>query len=873
MAKIDLREHEFFERFIGPDHVDSNDVQFWYQLLSCSFDFTRVRDPKSVDRTLSPFIDVLALNNLQSLNLGSLIRVTLDRVSRIKSKGSQSTNPYYVFQSFNAIYLIRTICKNFIENSSEDMLIQAFRAKVDLAQPTTQKQAASITPPQHLKNTNHHSQQDAGNAQHMSSLPNGQMPTRSQVQSTSQAALPTENISEPQIREQSILKDSETANQSGMSQVDQTHQVGQEQSKKDEVTPGTTMLDQFISTLIEIIVDMPLNDSTYLLQVEAINALLVLLSIQMYSSNRANQFYIFRTLMQKKCSIHALVLTKTLLNNFIRQDPVPQENGSIILDLASGLWKVLTLGYGQEDDEQDTMPYLARQSLLLLNVLTNHYTTGKNPYREAIIHCQDSKFNPSDPQTAFDMANNDALATASTSKSVLASNNIKIDFGHLFETICKHLQNDQVALLLYLLLHSNKIFKPYVLTTVAHKLDQLVLPLLKILYSSIQKGSHHIYMVLIIFVILSEDASFSDSIHKIIVKGIPWFKDRMINEISLGSFTVLIVIRSFQYNTLRVKDKFLHTNLFATLGNLSNYVEHLHPYVCQRLIDLLERLTKRYLAISKPISKARAIQASFDISNPLAKALATDTQNQEFTQDSSAIELDSSATQNQSNIPATVPYHNGSTGDGSNAINIIIPNQQPFTNNGMFPAVDIHGQELTVSSGQDSGQQSPGNNSQSEQVNISMEDPKIDLAWLEEIIRMILEVINNLTESQLDKNPDLIYTLLYKRSVFKLLLSSHQSFYNMVINVERILTFFYNKIESYQRQLTVDEIKELIGNSSKDWSSSQAPADLNSQLMFRYVEDDQPEDFFIPYMWTKIYYSSGIAWNPKRIVLFNPEIA
>lgn len=854
MARIDLRENEFFERFVGPDHVDSNDVQFWYQLLSNSFNFTRVQDPKSVDKTLSPFIDLLALNNSSSLNLGSLIRVTLDRVSRIKAKGSQPTNPYYVYQSFNAIYLIRTICKNFIETSGEDMLIQAFRAKNDIVPQQTLPNVHKPTPkpPEFLQKS---SQPLVNN-------------TSSQViiQNPSNRDQTTQNESSLEASPFAFNGNSSNSQSTSLStptQSNSIHNTDSIQSKGEEVTPGQTMMDQFISTLIEIIVDFPLNDSTYLLQVEAINSLLVLLSIQMYSNERADQFYIFRTLMQKKCSIHALVLTKTLLNNFIRQDPVTQENGSIILGLASGLWKVLTLGYGQSEEELDEMPYLAKQSLLLLNVLTNHYTNGKNPYREAIIHCQDSSFNPSNPQVAY---GNDILATASTSQSILASNNIKIDFGDLYETICKHLHNDQVALILYLLLHSNKIFKPYILTTAAHKLDLLVLPLLKILYSSIQKGSHHVYMVLIIFLLLSEEASFSESIHRITVHGVPWFKDRVLTEVSLGSFLMLIIIRSFQYNTFRVRDKFLHTNLFATMGNLSNHTSNLHPYACQRLVDLLERLTKRYVTITKTSGaqqKTRTPMEVFRANDPLARALATDNMKQEFTQDASAFELDSTPTMNQHN--QNLQEAPESNGNPSEIVTISLTDQQT---EGALDSIQSPNNFV-----ESSGQMSPGSSSQSDQVNISIDDTKMDTAWIEEVIRMILEIINNFLDAQLANNSDLIYTLLYKRHVFNSLLSSHQTFYNSVINVERILTFFYNKIDEYQRQLAVEEIKDLIQSTSIEWASSQQPKDPNAQLLFRYVEDDQPEEFFIPYMWTKIYYSSGIAWNPKRIVLFNPEIA
>jgi hypothetical protein len=36
-------------------------------------------------------------------------------------------------------------------------------------------------------------------------------------------------------------------------------------------------------------------------------------------------------------------------------------------------------------------------------------------------------------------------------------------------------------------------------------------------------------------------------------------------------------------------------------------------------------------------------------------------------------------------------------------------------------------------------------------------------------------------------------------------------------------------------------------------------------LKFRYVEEDQPEDFFVPYTWTLV--RRKIYWNPKFVKL------
>lgn len=50
-----------------------------------------------------------------------------------------------------------------------------------------------------------------------------------------------------------------------------------------------------------------------------------------------------------------------------------------------------------------------------------------------------------------------------------------------------------------------------------------------------------------------------------------------------------------------LQDRFLHTNLCATLANMSNYFKHLNTYVCQKLVNLFEKLSKKYLKIQSQI--------------------------------------------------------------------------------------------------------------------------------------------------------------------------------------------------------------------------------------------------------------------------------
>lgn len=43
-------------------------------------------------------------------------------------------------------------------------------------------------------------------------------------------------------------------------------------------------------------------------------------------------------------------------------------------------------------------------------------------------------------------------------------------------------------------------------------------------------------------------------------------------------------------------------------------------------------------------------------------------------------------------------------------------------------------------------------------------------------------------------------------------------------------------------------------------------------MKFKYVEEEQPEEFFIPYVWSLVYNSAaGLYWNPQDIQLFTMD--
>ncbi|XP_009882004.1 PREDICTED: dymeclin, partial [Charadrius vociferus] len=362
----------------------------------------------------------------------------------------------------------------------------------------------------------------------------------------------------------------------------------------EEKAPGSyeceDLIEELLCCLIQLIVEIPLLDITYSISLEAVTTLIVFLSCQLFHKEILRESIIHKYLMHGRCLPYTSRLVKTLLYNFIRQERSPPpgthvfqqqtDGGGLLYGIASGvatgLWTVFTLGgVGSKPTPQlEQCSPLANQSLLLLLVLANltDAPDTPNPYRQAIM-----SFKNTQDSTAFSSSNPHAF---------------QINFNSLYTALCEQQKSDQATLLLYMLLHQNSNVRTYVLART--DIENLVLPILEILYHIEERNSHHVYMALIILLILTEDDGFNRSIHEVILKNITWYAERVLTEISLGSLLILVVIRTIQYNMTRTRDKYLHTNCLAALANMSAQFRSLHQYAAQRIISLFSLLSKKH---------------------------------------------------------------------------------------------------------------------------------------------------------------------------------------------------------------------------------------------------------------------------------------
>ncbi|XP_059447133.1 uncharacterized protein LOC132178663 [Corylus avellana] len=370
-----------------------------------------------------------------------------------------------------------------------------------------------------------------------------------------------------------------------------------------------------VRSVLSFISSVDVSPNTYFLHLELLNFMLIAMSTQLLCGpspgpKDVNPF--IDAAMVQDGSLVSLVVRKLLLN-YISQPPFKSATYSIFYEgsqpsvlqrvgSAAANFVLLPLSYlGSSRGEGSRSP-LADCSLLVLLVLIHYHKCvvsnesvterivdsatsdsllkenthfSDNPYCKALENATDFEFD------RIDVEGNAHIGPV-----------VRLPFAALFDTLGMCLADEAAVLLLYSLLQGNSDFLEYVL--VRTDLDTLLMPILEALYDAPRRTANQIYMLLIILLILSQDSSFNASIHKLILPGVSWYKERLLQQTSLGSLMVIILIRTVQYNLSKLRDVYLHTTCLATLANLAPHVHRLSSYASQRLVSLFFMLSRKY---------------------------------------------------------------------------------------------------------------------------------------------------------------------------------------------------------------------------------------------------------------------------------------
>ncbi|VBB26333.1 unnamed protein product [Acanthocheilonema viteae] len=653
-----IGENAYLRRFVGLQPISDNDP-FWNHFLSFNFliDFNDRKEVEQFDVSLSDSLQSLMYNTPTTCNFASFIHVFLRRTAELKAS-EICNNTIFLWQTGNALIILRYICKFLVQRLNEAEFIKVF---------------------------------------HMN---------------------------------KSYLEKKEAYD-----------------SDIDEEFDGfcKNKAEEFLDSLVDILIDLPSNDSTETIHIEAVKCLIALLSSQLYDDDviKSNIFYGY--LMQGRCSTKSLELTRALISNYLQRNTPrvikhEKEPESIVLGLAAFVWSAVQIVTGMDDsnssssDREATPPVsLGSLSVLLLLNLACHQDPGAklNPYKESLSKFQNS-------QEVSSLNNSEASI-------------FKLDYSFLYERLCATVNQESPMLFLYILLHRN------------------VLPVLIVLNNGAQSSgminsynAHHVYLALIVILILSEDDFFCKVAHETMIKDTTWFNsERPLGEISLGGLIILVFVRIIQLNTLKTKDRYLHTNCLAALANMSSYFKNLTSIVCQKLIGLLEVFTRRH---AKLIENMR-VRAEYDI-------------------------MQEKESHN---------YHK-------------------------------------------------------------------DITALEEGIRTLLEICNSCLTSNLRSNPHFIYTILYKRDLFDAF-QNHPMFQDLIWNICAVINHFASRVQLLERGSSVSAVLATIEKGALHWPTDRLKK--FPELKFKYVEDENTVEFFVPYVWRLTFQFSTLYWDATRIRLFN----
>ena len=226
---------------------------------------------------------------------------------------------------------------------------------------------------------------------------------------------------------------------------------------------------------------------------------------------------------------------------------------------------------------------LADASQHLLLVVVHHVpyiASTSNPFRSALKSLQDLKFIGG----SFVESEASHLQKERSAPSLC--------FSDLYIRLSKSLHDERGTLMLYTTVQCIHAFRDYAL--VRNDLETLILPILKQVYEVSMGSQSQLYLLSIILLIFSQDASFSEAVHSVVIAGPEWYKDRALGKITLGSFMMLLLLRMVQANLMAARDLYLHTNTMAALANITCSAVRMDSYAAQKFTALVELLARRY---------------------------------------------------------------------------------------------------------------------------------------------------------------------------------------------------------------------------------------------------------------------------------------
>ncbi|KAL4436850.1 hypothetical protein ABPG75_003989 [Micractinium tetrahymenae] len=769
----------------------------WQQLLTHASPLSRL-DPGEVEREIRPHCAELVYNNAQTLNLQRFIYLVARQLRRARRQGGAGG----VVATANAVYCLRTILKDLMEQLNSTQLVSFIELPPDVAAPAAEAGVAAA-----------------------------------QVPDAAAPAAPAAELGAEGSEGGASPGGSSTAGSPGQAGFAQLHNG----------SLVHTLVREAMLTLADAHL---LAGGGYMLLLECGRLLLALFSSALYSPTARGalgQHPYFDAAMQQNNLANTVV--EALLRLFITAPPLPlshkifnympTDTRSVLRVVRTAAASVLWLPYqaytlllrparpsASGDADAAAAPSnspLGDSALLLLLVLLFHAPPQDapfgNPYRQSLARLQD----------ADDIVTADAAEGGRTA----GSGDAAISYAALYEALGASLTSERVVLLLYTLLHGCPHFHEYCL--VRSDLDTILLPLLELLYSAHERTANQMYMLLIVLLMLSQDSAFAQNIHRITLQSVPFYRERS-TRTTLGSLLVVLLLRTAHYNLAKLRDVYLHTNTLAALANLAPHMSGMSTHAAQRLVSLFHLLARRYNRLqaaaegaAMPPTPTTAYAAA---DSPLTPWLPAPTSQQQALQGAHQAAAQAGEHLQQDAQQAAPQAQHAEQQQGAQQQGA----EQQHDQQPLQPWVEAVAQQQAPAAG----------------AGVS-EQQELQLQLYADFLRIVLEIINSILTSSLSRNPELVYTLLHRQEVFAPFVH-HPRYAELMENITRVTDYFNRRVEEHvaaaggAAQLSGERVLDLIKQHSRGWRRDRLKP--FPELRFTYEEEASPEEFFVPYVWS-----------------------
>ena len=151
------------------------------------------------------------------------------------------------------------------------------------------------------------------------------------------------------------------------------------------------------------------------------------------------------------------------------------------------------------------------------------------------------------------------------------------------------------------------------------------------------------------------------------------------------------------------------------------------------------------------------------------------------------------------------------------------------------------------------------------------EEARRNAAIFEDFLRTLLEVFNVLILRRLTSNPHFVYGLLHAQAAFEPLQGLPQ-FQHLMENVNTALDFFNLRLDgliSSGAATTSEVMLHAVEAECSAWHTKGLREIQDPH--FTYEQEDNAQDFFVPYVWRLLIERGGLPVDRRLVILVAPD--